>query len=289
MGVISYSKLDIIDPPGKYGWFDYHQTHPFDYDTLLYSPINATWLAECSRLVYLRDNERVAAQLINAGFVNVHFYDCEGTQAFVAIGTHVIVIAFRGTELNEFKDIKTDMDFLFTDSENGGKVHNGFQHALDLIWPEMECCIQTNKHGRSIWWCGHSLGGALATIAASRFGGHGLYTFGSPRVGDSKFAKRVKYLIPHFRFVHNDDIVPQLPPPIFFRHTGHMIYISHVGELIHNARWWHRWVDDVIMRGQWVLHKFGAVNNGSLGLLDGITDHCVITYTQKVKAASLQT
>jgi len=69
---------------------------------------------------------------------------------------------------------------------------------------------------------GHSLGGALATLAAIDAATAGiipisqtspqLYTYGSPRVGNWVFAEAVSKLIPvMFRIVHFNDIVPHVP------------------------------------------------------------------------------
>jgi len=46
------------------------------------------------------------------------------------------------------------------------------------------------------------------------------YTFGSPRVGTSKFDRLVK--CPHYRVVNSWDLVPGVPPPWFngYCHTG---------------------------------------------------------------------
>ena len=69
---------------------------------------------------------------------------------------------------------------------------------------------------------GHSLGGAIATLAAaemelvnasSRYNVSRVYTFGSPRVGNAKFATwyNNNTMSESYRVVHNKDIVPHLP------------------------------------------------------------------------------
>ncbi|MCP4020862.1 MAG: lipase family protein, partial [Desulfobacteraceae bacterium] len=61
---------------------------------------------------------------------------------------------------------------------------------------------------------GHSLGGALATIAAKELYHKGgiaaCYTFGSPRVGDAEWISSIK--TPFYRLVNAADCVTMLPP-----------------------------------------------------------------------------
>ena len=78
---------------------------------------------------------------------------------------------------------------------------------------------------------GHSLGGALATIAAVDLkvalgitNPLSLYTFGQPRVGNAAFSDYVmKTLGPdnYVRVTHDNDPVPRMPPSAFsFKHGG---------------------------------------------------------------------
>ena len=61
---------------------------------------------------------------------------------------------------------------------------------------------------------GHSLGGALAMIAAKKIthkgGNAACYTFGSPRVGDEVWISNIK--TPLYRVVNAADCVTMLPP-----------------------------------------------------------------------------
>lgn len=102
----------------------------------------------------------------------------------------------------------------------GGRVHSGFKGALGEVWgmllPEIEAL---HEQGLKIWLAGHSLGAALATLAVDRLAHvQGLYTFGSPRVGDREFAARFR--VPSFRLVNGRDFAARMPLKGPFRHVG---------------------------------------------------------------------
>jgi hypothetical protein len=120
-------------------------------------------------------------------------------------------------------DLRTDGHFFFQAAKAGGRVHSGFADAFAQISECLDAILALRTPNQKLWLTGHSLGGALATLAAAHIGSeaiHGLYTFGSPRVGDSAFTA----VLPkrgHHRFVHRDDWVPQIPPEFLgFVHRG---------------------------------------------------------------------
>uniref|UniRef100_A0A1I7ZCH7 Lipase_3 domain-containing protein n=1 Tax=Steinernema glaseri TaxID=37863 RepID=A0A1I7ZCH7_9BILA len=89
------------------------------------------------------------------------------------------------------------------------------------MWSNVDSAL-TDPHMKdySVIFTGHSLGGALASIAAMRCVLDGrrtteqvkLVTFGQPRVGNVDFAMKHDELVPYsFRVVHRLDVVPHLP------------------------------------------------------------------------------
>lgn len=111
----------------------------------------------------------------------------------------------------------------------------------DLIWIEVrERLLAQARERRPVWMAGHSLGAALATLAADRLGGvRGLYTFGSPAVGDQAFAE--DFRVNAYRYVHHRDIVTRVPPFGWYEgeekrrgdyvHVGALKYIDGDGRL----------------------------------------------------------
>lgn len=88
----------------------------------------------------------------------------------------------------------------------------------------------------TVFVTGHSLGGALATLAALDLRiSLGLpdvrvVSFGSPRVGNYIFSKWFEEEIgPHWRFTHNRDIVPSVPPGYMgFHHVAQEVWVVDV-------------------------------------------------------------
>lgn len=143
------------------------------------------------------------------------------------------VLAFRGTQpltgIKGSPDPKNVISDWFNDGDlpledvnySAGQVHRGFQRSLNSLWDAGNLLDQVSAaadQGLRIFFTGHSKGGALATLAARRFKSAGItpanvITFGSPRVGNEKFADTYDVEVPnHWRVEHGDDIVPHLPP-----------------------------------------------------------------------------
>jgi len=233
--------LENLSPPFKdYDYFQGGERFPFRFNITSFDGINAWWLAEASTLAYA-DEDFVRSRFREAGLPEVTFFEKEGTECYVANNDRFAIVAFRGSELSRKKekadlnvvvaDLRTDMDFRLTDWEQGGKVHRGFKEALDEVWPDLLPHVRKiQEKGCKIWVTGHSLGGALATLFAGRYGNvQGVYTFGSPRVGNEVFKEHFE--VGMYRFVNNRDIVPRLPPPGAYVHVGTLKFIDRDGIL----------------------------------------------------------
>jgi len=125
------------------------------------------------------------------GFTTVEFYDRDGAQAYRFMNKTDLVIACRGTQPTEFGDIKADLKAMPVIAETVSRVHQGFKTEVDDLWPMI--CEDIDRKAnlkKDLWFCGHSLGAAMATIMASRCKHNPdlndpveLFTYGSPRVG----------------------------------------------------------------------------------------------------------
>ncbi|MGG6298327.1 lipase family protein [Leptolyngbya sp. AN02str] len=183
------------------------------------------------------------------------------TQGFMIRTDEYIVLAFRGsqeikdwqtnfkTKLSKFA-VKSKMEELQEDTTPPkGQVHRGFQAAWEVaessVIKQIQKWNQDSGQTLPLLITGHSLGGALATVAASSlvkqgFNIQGLYTFGQPRVGDIIFAAEIGQALQHrvFRFVNNNDIVPHIPPPYLpwnpfhiYVHLGQQYYFDAFGNM----------------------------------------------------------
>ncbi|WP_245608410.1 lipase family protein [Shewanella waksmanii] len=130
------------------------------------------------------------------------------------------VIAFRGTDRK--RDVVTDLHCGISSCSNGQPVHAGFNHTFNSIKQQLEhyflqAAKQTNS-GLKVHVVGHSLGGAIANLAANwlkhRFKANvKLYTFGAPRVGYPSFALKTVTSTNNeiYRCIHEGDPVPLVP------------------------------------------------------------------------------
>ena len=170
---------------------------------------------------HLKETEYLKNTLNKIDLKLVKTFDSEGTQAILcSYNNKYLILAFRGTEKTSFKDIKTDVDAILRDCETNGRVHSGFDDAYrivhDDICKELENLNQNQNNKLPLYITGHSLGGALATIATKHLepiyqnGVAACYTFGSPRVADPTWISTIK--TPIYRTVNAADSVTMLPP-----------------------------------------------------------------------------
>ncbi len=233
---------NVVEP---YTFFESVQDHPFQPDDVALNLRNAWWLADAALLAYSGETA-VSDAFTRAGIAgDVRcFSGVHSTQAYVLSMREAIVLSFRGTQLDDFwssvLDFVVDAQFLPVPDSHGNLVHAGFLAALEEVWTPVSAHLlaEQTKKARPLWITGHSLGAALATLAAnvcaddSRFRLTGVYTFGSPRVGDPGFCDRIR--VPFFRFRNDSDIVPHLPLGLLFRHAGTLEFIDGAGHLHRN-------------------------------------------------------
>jgi hypothetical protein len=188
----------------------------------------AVFLAEASDMAY-KPSIIVKAWIIANGLgAHSSCFDRENIQGYWCSNGEVALLAFRGTS-NPGQWIR-DLRILPV-SHPWGSVHAGFRSGIDIAELDLTAFEAVAKTAKHVWITGHSLGGALAVMAAARMKIHGidtaLYTYGQPRVGLGNFAQYFLSQLPEnlIRFVNQSDIVPRVPPGLIYRHFGTVKHI----------------------------------------------------------------
>jgi len=152
------------------------------------------------------------------------------TRGFVAVGRGGSIAAFAGTDPLVPRNWLTDFNASRIDD-----VHAGFEAAVSSVASQLRQAVEgRDADVERLFFTGHSMGAALAAIAAKQLNDAGVaavYTFGMPRCGGDTFARDYDALQERtYRLVHGDDIVPTVPPPeLGFRHVGRLLRCVHGG------------------------------------------------------------
>ena len=188
-------------------------------------------LALASQLAYASRDEIDATAIGSWGLSTCQFIESGDTQCFLATTADVALVAFRGTE--SVADWLADLNARSLVRPYGA-VHRGFYHAFRDAQSPLQAALD-DLGTRSIVLTGHSLGGALATVAAAEWCGtrdiRSVYTYGQPRCGNHALRSYVNQHVGAIfnRFVNDDDIVTRVPPG--FRHVGRLFHFDADGEL----------------------------------------------------------
>lgn len=219
----------------------------------------------------------------------------EDTQLYIWKGTSSgkIVVAFRGTlntrDAMNALDVKlcgvavdgnkwatTTYNLKLTEQEKDApvsmRIHKGFLRQYLAIRKTLMEALQGHEDDEIVI-TGHSLGGALASLAALDLNSAGykmvyMVTFGAPRVGDQLFAERFEAADSNctsFRIFKDRDPIPQiLMSPKYF-HVGKGLLLDDWGNLRHISK-------DL----ETVLRPFLML--GSIHTTKLVTDHSTETY-----------
>ncbi|KAJ1974577.1 hypothetical protein H4R35_003545 [Dimargaris xerosporica] len=163
------------------------------------------------------------------------------TVGYVVINSNLnaIALTFRGSK--NTRQWLLDMKMApkrWPKSVKNSLVHRGFlrgyQDVANQLYTQCMCLLARHPNHRLII-IGHSLGGALASLAAVDFMQRNsslapitsVVTFGKPRVGNKHYVKHYSSLnLDSTRVVNKRDVVPHVPPRFFgFRHEGEEMWI----------------------------------------------------------------
>jgi hypothetical protein len=199
------------------------------------SPSNALYLAKACDLAYYPEAEGVPRFRSELG-LEARLISVDNAQVYVTQDDRSIVVAFRGSEAPTTLDgLK---DWLLTNANNylilptgragtdfaaagvGARFHRGFLEALEMVWEPLLAAVDQAQKAkeRPLWITGHSLGGALALLAAWRLQRNFMavqevVTFGAPMIGNEAASQAFAREFPGkiFRYVDLEDVVPHLP------------------------------------------------------------------------------
>ncbi|MGW5053754.1 lipase family protein [Actinokineospora sp. NPDC004072] len=263
----------------------------FDQTATGYSLRQAYWMAEAARLAY-KGQEEIERTAREWGFDRVRHHETafrppfplEDTQAYVAASDRMILVGFRGTEPKKIQDWLSDASTPpWPGPAGNGYVHYGFAEALKSIYPKVrDNVIEWRDNDQTIWFTGHSLGGALAALAAlhlyfedPRLLADGVYTFGQPRVCDAGLAEAhdTAFEGRTHRFVNNSDIVPLVPPAPAFHHTKSLHHIDANGRVR----------DTMPVVNALFDRAKGMTSDPFAPASDGIRDHYINNYINALK------
>ena len=252
---------------------------------------NAYWMARLAGEVYKRasakdpspDGTAILGSLKaeDDGFAEVFGVSNRSSQAALVEHEDYLCLAFRGTD--EIADWLDNIN-AFATPQLFGEFHRGFWQAVEDIWqPLWGAYLEASAaKPRPLFLTGHSLGGAMATIAAARLIHLDLpftsvYTFGQPRAMTRETARIFNQECQgrFFRFHNNNDLVTRVPARLMgYSHVGTYLYITEAGAIHQEPGFWFRFIDSVR----------GALDDARELGLDGIKDHDIAEYQAAIAA-----
>lgn len=274
--------------PTNYVAFEDAATHRFVPGATSWSRVNAWWLADSAWLAYnhdasaVRDIFRSRAQMESC-----ELFAGSGTECYLASCASFAIVTFRGTQPDAWQDVFSDV-LLKAARWDIGHVHQGFGKALEPIWNALETALNQLKD-RPVWFTGHSLGGALASLAAFRRREcpGGVYTFGSPRVGNGIFAESFDTLFVErsVRYVNDHDVVTHVPSEIVafphgrYTHVSHLRWINKDGQVGTTEPTVKHFIQDVFGNSEVFLDIVNlSQQNVQITLPDALLDHTPLYY-----------
>ncbi|KAI9343864.1 hypothetical protein DFJ73DRAFT_941739 [Zopfochytrium polystomum] len=219
-----------------------------------FNPEIAKFFIQLSALVY--ENREVVAGQWGLKVETIELDSCAAF-IFYSIQHGFVVVAMRGVSPFDLTEFLMNAMLQKVNPEEGvlpGQIHEAFYNLLSFSSNDNDSIVEiagneSTNHGLdtselsriiqevvipqlqsstpSIWFTGHSVGGALATLAVSHLIFvksplvtssfiKGCYTFGSPKCGDSDFATEMANhcnaaQVVFYRLINADDIVTAMP------------------------------------------------------------------------------
>lgn len=208
-------------------------------------------MTELCDIVYIKDEICRRGRFSNLGYESIAWFDKGGTQAALLRRDGVYYLVSRGSDepgdwlrnvgLDPDKPWYKNLKPLQLVKTRFGKVHKGFNDAVDQIWPDVCVTVAALPRGTRFIMAGHSKGGPEALNLAERVNAvRGLrvrscWTIEAPR-SKGRFAPVPAFDVYHL--TNNNDPVVQVPWPIRFKHVGQRWYLDRNGELSRKSSHW---------------------------------------------------
>ncbi|MGF1981101.1 MAG: lipase family protein [Nostoc sp. CmiSLP01] len=240
------------------------------------------------------------------GIENIEIFNFNGGKnscisGFIGCYKYYIIIVFKGTDCLD--DWKANLCvWKIGVEDDNGRVHHGFSQAVTNNWDKILELIQKylsqdKTQNKKILLTGHSLGGALAILTASKLSYlpefsnriEAVYTYGAPRVGDKVFEE--KYKPNHYRFEYSNDPVPS-SPSLSYKHTGDQYFLPKNEPTIHlNSQGLQAYQVHIKLASALVNVFVKNINlnliNDSIkhlqGVFDDVSDHNIEKYIQHLE------
>ncbi len=174
---------------------------------------------------------KASAMMSSAAYSKQTIYE-PSTETAVLSGERdgMVYLAFRGTD--DPKNWKTNVNIepsrVSWYVKGHVKAHTGFYRAYESVRNRVHNLLRYKDASKPIVFCGHSLGGALATLAAldcvSSMVGRTVhvYTFGAPQVGDSAFIRAFNASVNQcVRVVNPHDKIPSVLSVAYMHTKGY--------------------------------------------------------------------
>lgn len=277
----------VFNPQLGDRYFDRADEIRFDPTAIEFSPANAWWLAETSRWIYNANGKarghRVLSQkhLEGAGLHEIIHLSIGGTHASLvqsAASHHAgpfTVLVFRGSS-GPANWIDNLLAF-----PTRARVHFGYARALLRVWRDLEPAVA--RLSAPLFITGHSMGGALAELAARRLPCAGVYTFGAPGAVDP-LSTEPQPTGTVYRVINYRDLAARAARTSRFLQAGEILYLTHSCEL------WHGPTKQSIARDRALGTRplTRQLNRGRLFVIpEAISDHAPINYVAHLERIAL--
>ena len=250
----------------------------------------AYWMARLSKSVYKKkkastypDEDAILRELKvdDQDFISVTGVSKNSAQAMLVEHKEFLCMVFRGTD--ESADWLDNINAFSTDALFGS-FHRGFWKSVEDVWGKINKKYEELRKDkkRPLFITGHSLGGAMATIAAARLIHEdrpfiSVYTFGQPRSMNRNAARIFNTEAGRrcYRFQNNEDMVTRTPARFMgYSHVGNCLYIDEKGTIHRDPGFWFKFVDTVE----------GAIDSlKDPKLIMGMSDHNMKNYMHAVE------